>query len=451
MSLHIDDGNSSSELDAVLKVISNLVRKSASGEYIYRGEAKRFCKVSSSLYRQFKEIESESFDVEEVQKEILKEAEKFIPEAVSSEESNPIEVLTQLQHYGGKTNLIDFTADYLIALFFACDGFSDKDGRVILVSKTGPTGRHIKYAPNVNNRVSSQKSVFVQPTKGFVTEYEEIKIHSHLKPSFLNYLRNAHNISTESIYNDIFGFIRYREVHRSAYTEFYRGLTYQSKNEDTKAVARYSESIELNSQALSSYINRGICYIDTGEVDLAIKDFDRVIEINPGVVDAYISRGVAYRDKGNLDLAIEDYDRALELKPNNSSALSNRGSAYSDKGLSALAMRDHNKAIELEPESASCYVNRGFAYNREGAHGLAIEDYNKALELDSGKATARYNRGEAWLCLAEWEKARSDLIAARDAGEDIVSSFHSEYESILRFEQRFNLKIPEDLAEMLGG
>ena len=31
-------------------------------------------------------------------------------------EKDDFEILTQLQHYGGKTNLIDFTTDYLIAL-----------------------------------------------------------------------------------------------------------------------------------------------------------------------------------------------------------------------------------------------------------------------------------------------------------------------------------------------
>ena len=47
-------------------------------------------------------------------------------------ETTDFEILTEIQHYGGKTNLIDFTIDYLVALFFACDGHHDKDGRVIL-------------------------------------------------------------------------------------------------------------------------------------------------------------------------------------------------------------------------------------------------------------------------------------------------------------------------------
>ena len=46
----------------------------------------------------------------------------------SAEETKDFEILTEIQHYGGKTNLIDFTMDYFIALFFACDGRYDEDG-----------------------------------------------------------------------------------------------------------------------------------------------------------------------------------------------------------------------------------------------------------------------------------------------------------------------------------
>ena len=47
------------------------------------------------------------------------------------EEQRDFEILTDIQHYGGETNLIDFTRGYLIALFFACDGSFDEDGRII--------------------------------------------------------------------------------------------------------------------------------------------------------------------------------------------------------------------------------------------------------------------------------------------------------------------------------
>ena len=38
------------------------------------------------------------------------------------------EVLAQIQHNGGDTNLIVFTTNYLVALFFACDGPANPAG-----------------------------------------------------------------------------------------------------------------------------------------------------------------------------------------------------------------------------------------------------------------------------------------------------------------------------------
>ena len=88
----------------IRKIIDRIEKKSADGDYIYRGEPKRHRKVSSTLYRQYaKEIEAKNFDIEIVQNEMMTEAERYIYE------KDKFEILTQLQHYGGKTNLIDFS------------------------------------------------------------------------------------------------------------------------------------------------------------------------------------------------------------------------------------------------------------------------------------------------------------------------------------------------------
>ena len=70
-----------------------------------------------------------------------------------------------------KTNLIDFTTDYLVALFFACDGHHDKDGRVIL-QKADEIQDMIKYPRNPRHRVAGQKSVFVRHPKGFIEPHK---------------------------------------------------------------------------------------------------------------------------------------------------------------------------------------------------------------------------------------------------------------------------------------
>ena len=67
----------------------------------------------------------------------------------------------------GKTNLIDFTTDYLIALFMACDGSRGKDGRVILQEKE-QINPYIQESYEPINRVIAQKSVFVRHPDGFI-------------------------------------------------------------------------------------------------------------------------------------------------------------------------------------------------------------------------------------------------------------------------------------------
>ena len=41
------------ELQKIEKVINEIKKKSSNGDYIYRGEHKHYCKVSSALYREY--------------------------------------------------------------------------------------------------------------------------------------------------------------------------------------------------------------------------------------------------------------------------------------------------------------------------------------------------------------------------------------------------------------
>ena len=378
--------------------ISEIEDKSTDSDYIYRGEPKRYRKVSSTLYRQYaKEIEAEYFDIEIVQDEMLTEAKHYVYE------KDEFEILTQLQHYGGKTNLIDFTNDYLIALFFACDGFPNSGGRVILLEKNEMIKGYINDPQSPINRVRDQKSVFVQPPKGFIErgQYKTINIPKHLKQPMLDHLEKYHGISANVIYNDLHGFIRVQDLHRSAYTEFFKGWTCQNRKEYDKAIEHYTEALNLNPQLVTAYNNRGVAYNNKHDYDRAIKDYTQAIDLDSNHVSAYNNRGSAYNNKGDYDRAIEDYNKAIELKPNYASTYYNRGLAYNNKGDYDRAIEDYNKAIELKPNYASAYYNRGLTYFNKGDYDRAIkgdydraiEDYNKAIELKPNYASAYYNRG----------------------------------------------------------
>ena len=136
------DRENQNEPNAAADILEKIEEKANSGEYIYRGESKHFKTVSSNLYRVFLEhkdfdVETEQFDIEVVQTEMLEEAKKYLRRA-----SSDCEILVEMQHYGGKTNLIDFTTDCFVALFFACEQFASENGRIICEKKGAAKSIH---------------------------------------------------------------------------------------------------------------------------------------------------------------------------------------------------------------------------------------------------------------------------------------------------------------------
>ena len=191
---------SEDQLREIEKVINKIKEKSRDGNYIYRGEGKEHCKVSSALYREhmkyyehaknyesnnreyFIQVTLEDFDLRIAQRQKLQAAKKHIGESpqdiyedhrqsITSLDPEPIlttdeiEILTELQHYGDKTNLIDFTTDYLIAIYFACAGESKENGRVIVLEKTEDIENMIIRPYSPRHRVVAQKSIFLFPTQ----------------------------------------------------------------------------------------------------------------------------------------------------------------------------------------------------------------------------------------------------------------------------------------------
>ena len=366
----------------VRNIISEIVEKAADGNYIYRGEPEWYTqspfdgKVSSSLWRQFQCRSTfhnrADFCYNTLQGAYLRDAREYGGDLYQDD----FELTSQLQHVGGNTNLIDFTTDYLVALFFACDGAHDEPGRVILFKLTEDKRRvyKIKVPQNPINRITAQKSIFVQHEKGFI-EGDDIEEIICISPSFkqpvLRYLRKYHGIYTQTIYNDLQGYIKHQKNHHDAYSEYGRGKLSRRNNPGRivsvngkavndeayhyhahDAIKYYSKAIELYPDFIEAYQDRAQVYLRIDDFDEAIKDFTKVIELDSDYASAYVQRGCVYLKKGCSDRAIEDFSRAIELDSDYASAYVQRGCVYLTKGCSDRAIEDFNRAIELGNNSA---------------------------------------------------------------------------------------------------
>ncbi len=413
-------------------IIRAIEEKTAGGAYIFRGESQCHDKVSSGLYRELKAVRAKYSDIADVQSRIAEAA------RVYTGEKDEFEILTALQHYGGKTNLIDFTTNYKVALFFACYGLPDKHGRIIILQKTDNLKKILKYPPGSVKRAIDQESVFLQPPDGFIEPDDEdiINIPKNLKLLILEHLREptGRGISPQTIYNDIHGFIRSQNYYWMAYREFYEGLTWKDEGDETKvpkekqqtykkAIVHYTKALDLDLQQPAIYNNRGNMYVAIGEIDKAIADLSKAIELKPDYAKPYVNRGLAHISKADFDKAIADLNTAVKLQPELAEAYNNRGIAYEKKREVNEAIADFNKAIELKSDYAEAYNNLGNVYDDKGNFDKAIVNFNTAIKFKSDFVEAYVNRGVTYAKKYDLNEAIDSFTEAIDLDPDHAGAY----------------------------
>ena len=312
----------SEDFDEALDLINQLARRTAGGGLIFRGEAKSDNQnISTSLRRhierQYPGVRLDGLDITHVQEEMLGTARGF------TADTDQHEILAMLRHNGGVVNVVDFTTDYNVALFFACDG-SDTDnwhdGRIIVLDKTS-FETFLPKAPA--NRVLAQKSIFVVP-KGGSGGIPRSEVHTivtvpaHLKPAILRHLEDAHDIRLETIYNDLLGFISLQDRFTSPIAEFTAGSRAESRGDFELAAERFSTLVGHPLWDILARLERGRVYVQAGEFSEAVSDLSAVIESGVELPDerlafTYCERGEAFLQLNDLQRSSEDFQLAKSL------------------------------------------------------------------------------------------------------------------------------------------
>ena len=226
-----------------LAIIQKIVSVTGGEECIFRGEPSiRFdYPCSSSLYRQLKQEITPEDDVQQLlrerQKELIEDVRKY-----KAAGDNELEKLMFSQHHGVKTNLLDFTKDYLFALFFACSDLAE-DGRVIvklkgkfkeLENKEQLWNQESLLVPHEDlQRARDQHGVFLHIPEGRLPlkQGETVLIRSQYKKEVSDLLKKMHNKSHETIFGDVYG-----EIDRRNQKDRKRILNVnQSRSEVTKS------------------------------------------------------------------------------------------------------------------------------------------------------------------------------------------------------------------------
>ena len=242
---------------------------------LYRGLADAAWEVESSAYRRIRTSEA----LPQVPPATFQNYIEWLLEASGLQgfryrqdrELSDLELLAELQHYGAATCLIDFTANALVALWFACEKEPGEAGKVVALATDNSERFSIvsyerlktpieeslhknilwTWEPSgMNNRIVAQQSVFVfgegRIEKG---EYNEIEIDADSKQEIVKTLEKSFGITARRLFNDFAGFALWNASSK-LYTDFtaedFRslGLLFQQQEDHERATYYFNKVIE---------------------------------------------------------------------------------------------------------------------------------------------------------------------------------------------------------------
>lgn len=162
-----------------------------------------------------------------------------------------------------------------------------------------------------------------------------------------------------------------------------RGISYVAHREYDKAIADFTQSLNLKKNNAGVLNNRGQAYYLKGDYARAIKDLNVAITLDPKHFVAMNNRALCFIAQGELDSAKRDLDAAISLHKEYPEALNNRGVVHSRKSDYQSAITDLTAAITIYTNYTDAYGNRSFAYRKLNKFKEAVADVKQAITIDA--------------------------------------------------------------------
>ena len=349
-------------------------------------------------------------------------------------EKTDLEIMAELQHYGGATGLIDFTDSALIALWFACKDEPDKDGKVFAIRLddsekikeidnkdlqkdikelfgTEEPGNEL-WAWNPGDRISrmvTQQSWFIFGPP--VIDIEESRcrtfdnIPSKDKQSLLKILEVL-GASETSVFPDFFGFAAANSYQarvgldkilprnlREAIEKLNQGLSRFYEGCLKEALKAINEAIRLEPELEEAHRGKGATLHRMGCLKEALKAIDEAIRLEPKSADAHLIKGGILYSQDDFGGALKAVDEAIRLEPKSAKAYLGKGSILHSQGDFEEALKAIDEAIELEPELADAHFIKGDILHSQGDFEGALKAIDEAIRLKPKWAKAYLGKG----------------------------------------------------------
>lgn len=153
---------------------------------------------------------------------------------------------------------------------------------------------------------------------------------------------------------------------------------YFKKQQYEKAIALYTEAIELDGTNAILYANRSFAHLRTESFGYALRDASKALELDRGYIKGYYRRASAYMSLGKFKLALKDYETVTKTRPNDRDA---RLKYQECQKVVKMMMFQKAIAVDHDCRSVAAAVD---------LEAMVIEDDYSGPRLEDGKVTERF-------------------------------------------------------------
>ena len=271
-----------------------IVSETEKGRFIFRGESELYPSVRSTLARYWNTDSPDALKI--ISERNLVRARQYF----EGQPPGKIEASAAIQHMGGVTNLIDFSTEIWVALAFACINErtpprQSQTGRIWALDQGknyGDMEIHLLQnltSPIPQHRWERQAGVAVIPSTGTVSpDYleEVVRIPPESK-HHLNRFLDQINISPQTLFNDLEGYIRYEQGYVPHEALAHMIVRLLKTGEHNRAIYLAEPYIRRNDKA--GYYFRGLCHAFEGKLKQANQDISKFIAMGPSTPECVIA------------------------------------------------------------------------------------------------------------------------------------------------------------------
>lgn len=177
---------------------------------------------------------------------------------------------------------------------------------------------------------------------------------------------------------------------KNPYAREYLAASYHRDGQVEKAITELEYAInELGYLHTNSFELLGVYYEETGDLEKALAFYSEAIDLRPNNYTARYNRGLLLADF-DPEAALADFEicEASQDARIRDYILEQQGICYGKLGNYEAAVEYLSTALSVFPDSEMLYYNRAVTYERMGLKKNAAEDYKVALELNSDLSSA---------------------------------------------------------------